>query len=65
MNIEFKEVGIMNPNLVRESAKTVKSKYSRLHKTHDHDTNECICIKDINQELIKRDGPLGTPEAEV
>lgn len=45
-SIEFKEVGIKNPYLVKESFRTDKSKYYHFQKSHIYNTNDCIHQKD-------------------
>lgn len=53
-NTEFKEVGIRNSYLVKESSWSKKSKHCRFHKSYVHNTNDCINLKNAIEGLIKR-----------
>lgn len=53
VNTKFKEVGMKKPYLVRESSRIDKSKYFRFHKSHYHNTNKCIHMKDEIEDMIK------------
>lgn len=52
-NINFKEVSMKNPYLVKELTKTDISNYSLFHKSCDHNINECIHLKYEIEEMIK------------
>lgn len=41
--------------MIRESVGMDKLKYCRFDKSHDHNTNECIPLKDEIEEIIKKD----------
>lgn len=53
-NTEFWKGGIQSPFLVRETYRTGKSKYFLFYKGHDHNTNDCIQLKDNIEGFIKR-----------
>lgn len=53
INIEFKEVGIRNLYLDKESTITDKRRFCHFHKSHGHNTDECLHLKDTLEELIK------------
>lgn len=40
--------------MVIESSRIVKSKYFHFHKSCSHKTNECVHMKDVIEELIKK-----------
>lgn len=58
-NNELKEVDIRNLYLVRDQSRIDKSKYYGSHKSHDHDTNECIHLKDVIEEPIEKEWLTG------
>lgn len=51
----FKEDDIINPYPIKESSRTNKSKYFHFHKSHGHNTNNCIHLKDSIKELINKE----------
>ena len=53
-NTQFQKVGIRALIPISESSWTDKKKYYNFHKGHDHNTNDCIQLKDAIEGLIKR-----------
>ena len=56
-NSEFKQVGVRLPRQTPSKLGTDKSKYCRFHKSHRHNTEDLIHLKDAVEILI-RDGHL-------
>ena len=56
-NSEFKQAGVCFPKQLPTRSNTDKTKYCRFHKSHDHNTEDCIHLKDAIEILI-RDGHL-------
>lgn len=54
VNIEFWKGGVRHPGPVREIIRIDKSKYSRFHKVYDHNTDDCIQLKDVIEGLVNR-----------
>lgn len=54
VNTKFWKVRIQTPYLVRETSQAERSKYCWFHKINDHNTYDCIQIKDAIEDLIKR-----------
>lgn len=54
VNINFKEVGMINPCLVKELDKEDKTKFCYFHKSHGHNIDEFVYLNDLIDELIKK-----------
>lgn len=52
--LSSRKLGFLNPYPVKESTKMNKFKYLCLHKSHDHNTNDCIYLKDAIKYLINK-----------
>lgn len=53
-NTEFEEVTIKLPYPLKECNKLDKSIYCHFEKSHDHNTYDCIQLKDAIKELINK-----------
>ena len=56
-NSEFKQANVRFPKQLPTRSNTDKTKYCRFHKSHGHNTDDCIHLKDAIEILI-RDGHL-------
>lgn len=54
VNMEFKESKIKNLYPSKESSETDKSKYCRFRKSYNHNTNDCIQLKDVIEGMVKK-----------
>lgn len=63
MNIEYKDFEIKNNYLIRDSEE--KNKYFHFYTSHDHNTNECVHLKDAIEVLLKRGDSLGRPDTNI
>ena len=52
-NSELKQVGVGFPRKTSSKPGTDKRKYCRFHKSHNHDTEDFIHLKDAIEILIK------------
>lgn len=55
-NINSKKVGIRNHYPIKESARTDKTWFCHLHKSHGHNMDEYVHLKDTIDELINKVG---------
>ncbi|MCI31892.1 hypothetical protein A2U01_0053104, partial [Trifolium medium] len=53
INAEFADAGIHPPKELRESPRTDKSKFCKYHRSVGHETEDCIQLKDVIEDLIK------------
>ncbi|MCI24674.1 hypothetical protein A2U01_0045860, partial [Trifolium medium] len=54
INAEFDHADIRFPREIKESSRTDKTKYCRFHRSHKHEIQECIQLKDAIEDLIKQ-----------
>ncbi|MCI12178.1 hypothetical protein A2U01_0033281, partial [Trifolium medium] len=52
-NVEFAEVGVRPPREIRENPRTDTTKFYKFHCSAGHDTEDCIHLKDVIEDLIK------------